>query len=114
MRFNRLAALTMAGVLAAASLTACGGGSTGSTTAAGTTESAAAASSAADTTAAQADAGTEPAAGDVVTIQVGYENATSSRQQRLLRSGRNWLSLKATEPLRWNFSQTLHWVRRQN
>lgn len=33
--------------------------------------------SAADTTAAQADAGTEPAAGDVVTIQVGYENATS-------------------------------------
>ena len=77
MRFNRLAALTMAGVLAAASLTACGGGSTGSTTAAGTTESAAAADSAADTTAAQADAGTEPAAGDVVTIQVGYENATS-------------------------------------
>lgn len=77
MRFNRLAALTMAGVLAAASLTACGGGSTGSTTAAGTTESAAAADSAADTTAAQADAGTEPVAGDVVTIQVGYENATS-------------------------------------
>ena len=47
------------------------------TTAAGTTESAAAADSAADTTAAQADADTEPAAGDVVTIQVGYENATS-------------------------------------
>ena len=62
MRFNRLAALTMAGVLAAASLTACGGGSTGSTTAAGTTESAAAADSAADTTAAQVDADTEPAA----------------------------------------------------
>ena len=77
MRFKRLAAITMAGVLAAASLTACEGGSNASTTAAGTTESAAAADSAADTTAAKADANTESVAGDVVTIQVGYENATS-------------------------------------
>ena len=34
MRFNRLAALTMAGVLAAASLTACGGSAAKDTTAA--------------------------------------------------------------------------------
>lgn len=78
MRLNKLAAITMAGVLAAASLTACGGGNTASATAAaGTAESAAAADSSADTTAATADAKEEPAAGDVVTIQVGYENATS-------------------------------------
>ena len=103
MRFNRLAALTMAGVLAAASLTACGGGSTGSTTAAGTTESAAAADSAADTTAAQADADTEPAAGDVVTIQVGYENATSEPAAKAVEKCKELLQVCI------NFTVMLHY-----
>lgn len=68
MRLKKLAAMTMAGVLAAVSLTACGGGSTTATTTgqADTT----------DTSAAQADS-QAPASADVVTIQVGYENATS-------------------------------------
>lgn len=114
MRFNRLAALTMAGVLAAASLTACGGGSTGSTTAAGTTESAAAADSAADTTAAQADAGTEPAAGDVVTIQVGYENATSEPAAKAVEKWKELVESKSNGTIKMELSQTLHWVRRQN
>ena len=93
---------TLAVVLAAmmaASLTACGGGSTGSTTAAGTTESAAAADSAADTTAAQVDADTEPAAGDVVTIQVGYENATSEPAAKAVEKWKELVESKGTHSI---------------
>lgn len=68
MRFKKLAALTMAGVLAAVSLSACGGGGTTADT-----------QSAADNqdTAAPAESKAKAPAEDVVTLQVAFENSAS-------------------------------------
>ncbi len=65
--------------------------------------------------AAQADAGTQSRRQAMwFTFRLAMRTPLLSRQQRLLKvEGTGLGDLRATEPLRWNFSQTLHWVRRQ-
>ncbi|MCD8369713.1 MAG: C4-dicarboxylate TRAP transporter substrate-binding protein [Clostridiales bacterium] len=73
MKMKRVAALTMAGVMAATSLTACGSSSSSTTE---TTASAAETVATAETEA-EAGEGSTEAPENVITINVGYENATT-------------------------------------